>query len=47
MKIYLLMCLNDVIGDVYYTDIEVVKSLVEKANDLAGGDFWYKEMTLA
>lgn len=44
MKIYLFMCLNEVVDDVYYTDEEIVKDLVEQANKINGGDFWYKEM---
>lgn len=44
MKIYLFMCLNDVLGETYYTDEEQVKKLVDEANEEYGGDFWY--MTL-
>lgn len=40
MKIYLPMYLNDVIGDVYYTD----KSEVEKLIKEAGDDYWCKEL---
>lgn len=43
-KIFLFMCLNDVIGNEYYTDEEEVARQVEAANELVGGDFWY--MTL-
>lgn len=46
LKIYLLMCLNDVIGDNYYTDESEVKKLVDEANAyVGGGDFWYKSLT--
>lgn len=45
MKIYLLMCLNDVIGDTYYTDEEEIKRLVEEGNAKMGGDVWYKTLT--
>lgn len=48
MTIYLFMCLNDVLGDTYFTDEEDVKMLVEKANKEYGedcGDFWYKTLT--
>lgn len=45
MKIYLFMCLNDVIGDVYYTNEEEVKKLIKEANELYGeGDFWCKTL---
>lgn len=42
MKIYLFMCLNDVVGDTYYTDKKEVEKLVEEAG---GGDFWCKEIS--
>ena len=45
MKIYLFMCLNDVLGDTYFTDEEQVKKLVDEANEEYGGDFWYKTLT--
>jgi hypothetical protein len=45
MKIYLFMCLNDVIGDRYYTNEDEVKKLVEEANEKHGGDFWCKTLT--
>lgn len=41
-EIYLLMNLNEVLGDGYYTDKEKIKKLVDKANAEHGGDFWYK-----
>ena len=47
MKIYLFMCLNDVIGDTYYTDKEEVEKLVKMTNAEYGKncrDFWYKEL---
>lgn len=46
MKIYIIMCLNDIIGDTYYTDEEVVSKRVESIKEVAGnGDFWYKTLT--
>lgn len=45
MKIYLFMCLNDVIGETYYTDEDEVKRLVEEANINFGGDFGYMTLT--
>lgn len=46
MVIYLFMCLNDVIGDTYYTSEDEVKQLVEEANNKYFGDFWYKTLTM-
>ncbi len=46
MKVYLFMCLDNIIGDKYYTNEEDVKKLVEKANaDCECGDFWYQSLT--
>lgn len=45
MKIYLLMHLNEVIGDRYFTNEEDIKKLVEEINSKQGGEFWYKTLT--
>lgn len=43
MKVYLLMCLNDVIGDTGYTNEDTAKKLVDEANEeTKSNDFWYQ-----
>jgi len=39
------MCLNDIVGDGYYTSEDEVIKLVGEANEKSGGgDFWYKTL---
>lgn len=42
--IYLVMCLNDIIGGVYYTDKALAEREVNLLNEKYGGDFWIKEL---
>lgn len=46
-NIYLVMCLNDVIGNEYYTKEEEAAKKVEEILLVTGayGDFWYKTLT--
>lgn len=47
MKIYVLMCLNDIVSDTCYTSKEKVEKLVNEANRETGSrDFWYEELIL-
>lgn len=43
-KVYVFMCLNDIVSDTFCTDENEIKRLVEEANEEHGGDFWYKEL---
>lgn len=38
-KIYIFMHLNEIVSDIFYTDEDEIKKLVEEANSEHGGDF--------
>lgn len=42
--IYLVMCLNDVVGEVFYTDKTLAEREVNLLNEKYGGDFWVKSL---
>lgn len=48
MEIYLLMCLNDIVGTYYYTDKEEVEKMADRYNNEfdGGGDFWCATLTM-
>lgn len=48
MKIYVLMCLEELVGDNYYMNEEEAEKELYRALEATGsGDFWIKELKIA